>query len=162
MDNQIKTSPLDDNFDGEKLLNEYETMSKEEAISLLGEEVSTILTERLKNRNISFEEFEELCHHAFPKYPERANWVKSIIYNKLSKADCLSMQGIEAEKIEMIVKMDEYKEKVKEGTITQSELKELCDMTFGKNSEESSIIYEKMKGLIQSKEFDDNTNHFKR
>ena len=62
----------------------------------------------------------------------------------------------------MIVKMDEYKEKVKEGTITQSELKELCDMTFGKNSEESSIIYEKMKGLIQSKEFDNNNNNFKR
>ena len=38
---------IDDNFDGDKILSEYESMSKDEVIDLLGTKYSEMLKQRL-------------------------------------------------------------------------------------------------------------------
>lgn len=151
-ENKLVSNIQTNDFDGDKILSKYKTMTKEEAIGLLGEKYAPILIERIKNRNISFKEFSELCNQAFPNSPQRANWIKSIIYNKLSKYEGLSMHGIEPEKIKTIAKLDDYKDKIQKGTINQNELKELCDLTFGKDSEESNMVYNQMNHLVQPNE----------
>lgn len=146
---------VEDIFDGEKILNEYEKMTKEDAINLLGEKYASVLIQRIKDKNINFEEFQDICNQAIPKYPQRAKWISSIIYNKLSKEECLSMHGVDSLKLEMVKKLDDYRDKVSKGCLMQRDLMDLCDITFGKGTKESIIVYESMKGLVNvdEKEF---------
>ncbi len=142
----------EDMFDGDKLLSQYDTMSLDEVVSFLGEEKAALLNEKIQSGIINLDQISQICKDAYPKYPQRAEWLKNCIYGKLSKTDRLRLEGVEAEQIKMVATMEDYKEKVKNGTLTQSELKELCDITFGKDSEESSIIFDRMSGRVKSDE----------
>lgn len=139
-----------DTFDGDKLLTEYDTMSLEEVISFLGEEKAALLNEKIQSGTINLDEVSQICKDTYPKYPQRAKWLKDCIYGKLSRTDRLKLDGVEADQVKLVAKMDDYKEKVQNGTLTQSELKELCDITFGKDSKESSVIYDIMSSMVKS------------
>ena len=143
---------LIDTFDGDKLISQYENMSLEEVISFLGDESAALMNEKIQSGTINLDEVSQICKEAYPKYPQRAEWLKACIYGKLSRTDRLKLEGVEAEQVKLVAKMDDYKEKVQNGTLTQSELKELCDITFGKDSEESSIIFDRMSELVKSDE----------
>lgn len=152
MDNDIEYV---DSFDGDKLLSGYETMSLEETISFLGDEKAALLNEKLQSGTINFDEISQICNEAYPKYPQRAEWISLIIKSKLphqGKYEYLKAEGVSDDQISMVAKMDDYRQKVQNGKLSQSELKDLCDMTFGKNSEESSIIYDKMSELVKTDE----------
>lgn len=144
-----------DTFDGDKLLSGYKTMSLDEVISFLGDEQATVINEKIQSGTLNLEELSQICKNAYPNYPQRSQWVESIIMSKLpsqGKHEYLRGEGISEESIGLVAKMDDYKEKVQNGTLTQSELKELCDITFGKDSEESSVIFDRMSGLVKSDE----------
>lgn len=146
---------FEDLFDGDKLLEGYKTMSLDEVVSFLGDEQAALLTEKIKAGSINLEDISQICKDAYPKYPQRAKWIESIIASKLpgqGKYEYLISEGVTEEQIDMVSKMDDYKEKVQNGTLTQSELRELCDITFGKDSEESSIIFDRMSELVKSDE----------
>lgn len=48
------------------------------------------------------------------------------------------------EKRKMYAKMTDLEDKAKNGTLSALELKYLCDLVFGENSQYSKLVYEKM------------------
>ena len=136
-----------DSFDGNKILTEYSKMSKDEAIDLLGEKYAKILKDRIKEGNITFDEFTKICNDAFENSPKRANWIRNIIFNKLSNLEGFKMFEQDENKRQMYSKIEDFKEKARNGKLTEDELQQSCDMTFGKDSEEAKKIY---NNIIQS------------
>ncbi len=133
-----------DSFDGDKILAEYSSMSKDDVIALLGEKYSSELSKRIKDGSISFEEFTQMCNEAFPNYPQRANWVRNMIFNRLSKTEGFNMFESDTTKRQAYAKMEDLKEKARSGNLTQTELKELCETVFGKDSKEAKAVYDKI------------------
>lgn len=133
---------IDDNFDGDKILSEYESMSKDEVIDLLGTKYSEMLKQRLSEGNITFDEFTQLCHEALPNYPEqRINWIRNMIYNKLSKKEGFNMIESDPIKREQYAKVEGWKERINNGTLSNEDLQSITDTAFGKDSIESRAIY---------------------
>lgn len=65
------------------------------------------------------------------------------------------MQDIDFQKLEIIKKLDDYKDKLSKGCLTQKEFMDLCEITFEKGTKESVNIYEEVKGVVNvdEKEF---------
>ena len=140
----------DKNFNGDELLNTFQTMSKEEAINLLGPHYSKILLDKLNSHTLTFNELEDICSQAYPTYKLRANWIRNIIHSKLDKYELLSIYGVKEEQIEQVRKIDHYKEKIKNSTLTEDELYELCCIVFD-NESIRETAYQQLKEKLKSK-----------
>ena len=119
-----------ENFDAEKILN----MSREELIGLLGNELSLELNEKLANGTITYKEFEEICNSAFP-IPQQANLVRNAIFLKLSKSEGFNLFESNKEKQQQYAEIANLQEKAEKGELNIEELKRLCDIAFGEETE---------------------------
>ena len=119
-----------EDFDAEKILN----MSKEELIGLLGNELSVKLNEKLANGTITYKEFEEICKSAFP-IPQQASLVRNAIFLKLSKSECFNLFETNKDKQQQYAEFSNLQEKAENGELNIEELKRLCDIAFGKETE---------------------------
>ena len=124
-----------EDFDAEKILN----MSREELIRLLGNELSEKLNEKLANGTIKYKEFEEICKRAF-SIPQQANLVRNVIFLKLSKSECFNLFETSKEKQQQYTEIANLQEKAEKGELNIEELKRLCDIAFGKESELSKLM----------------------
>ena len=124
-----------EDFDAEKILN----MSREELIGLLGNELSVKLNEKLANGTITYKEFEEMCKSAF-KIPQQANLVRNAILLKLSKSEGFNMFESNKEKQQQYAEIANLQEKAENGKLNIAELKRLCDIAFGEDTELSKKI----------------------
>lgn len=122
-------------FDAEKVMG----MSREEAISLLGDEDATRVNEGLQNGTLSYSEFERICQERFPK-PEQAKLVRNVIFNQLSKTEGFNMFESNKEKQAQYAEIARFREKAENGEFTQEDLKKLCDKVYGENSDLSKKI----------------------
>lgn len=197
---EIDKDSIEDSFDGDKILSEYDSMTRDDVIELLGEKYSGELRERIENGNINYDEFTKICDEAFQKYPQRAdwvknmifrklsetevrnmfesyfpdlreriengninfeeftqmcndtfpdtpekaNWVRNMIFNRLSKTEGFNMFESDTAKRQAYAKMEDLREKAKNGKLTETELKDLCETAFGKDSKEAKSVYDKM------------------
>lgn len=117
-------------FDAEKILK----MSREELIALLGDELSSELNKKLADGTITYKEFEEMCQSAFP-IQQQANIIRNAIFLKLSKLEGFNMFESNKEKQQQYAEIANLQEKAQKGEITIEELKRLCDIAFGEDSE---------------------------
>ena len=122
-------------FDAEKVME----MTREEAISLLGDENATRVNEGLQNGTLSYSEFERICQERFP-IPQQAKLVRNVIFNQLSKTEGFNMFESNKEKQAQYAEIVRFREKAENGELTQEELKQLCDKVFGKDSDMSKKI----------------------
>jgi len=161
---QAMNDKVDDSFDMDEILLKYRNMTKDEMIDLLGDNYGPVLKERIEQGDIDFEEFTQICNEAIPDHPGQAKWIRNVIFNKLCKKEAFSMFERDPKKVEKYVKMEDLKEKAKNGKMTSSELKELCDITFGEDSEESKEIYNKMieKGIVTKDEQDNSKSDYEK
>lgn len=141
---EIDKDSIEDSFDGDKILSEYDSMTRDDVIELLGEKYSGELRERIENGNINYDEFTKICDEAFQKYPQRADWVRNMIFNRLSKTEGFNMFESDTAKRQAYAKMEDLREKAKNGKLTETELKDLCETAFGKASKEAKSVYDKM------------------
>lgn len=141
---EIEKDRVADEFDGDKILSEYGSMTRDDVIDLLGDKYSSVLRERIEQGNINFDEFTQMCNEAFPNSPQRANWVRNMIFNRLSKTEGFNMIESDTTKRQAYAKMEDLREKAKSGKLTETELKELCETAFGKDSKEAKSVYDKM------------------
>lgn len=119
-----------EDFDAEKILN----MSRQELIDLLGDELSVELNEKLANGTITYKEFEEMCKSAFP-VPQQASIIRNAIFLKLSKAEGFNMFESNKEKQQQYAEIANLQEKAEDGELSTEELKRLCDIAFGEETE---------------------------
>lgn len=133
-------------FDAEKVMG----MTREEAISLLGDENATRVNEGLQNGTLSYSEFEKICQERFP-IPQQSKLVRNVIFNQLSKTEGFNMFESNKEKQAQYAEIARFREKAEKGEITQKELKQLCDKVYGENSDLSKKIQSEFvaKGKIK-------------
>ena len=136
----------------DEILSNYKTISIEKMLGFLNEENEKLLLKHLQNKTINLDDVELSCHKSYPNNPKLAEIFNDLLSKKLAQNKELTLTGKNAEKLKLIVKMEEYKDKVAKGNLSQTELKELCDIAFGKDSDESKIIYEKMFHLVKTDE----------
>lgn len=141
-------------FDAEKILG----MSREELISLLGDELSSKLNEKLANGTITYKEFEEMCQSAFP-IQQQANIVRNAIFLKLSKSEGFNMFESDKEKQQQYAEIANLQEKAQKGEVTREELKRLCDIAFG---EESELSKQMQKEFISARKVKDDSTEIER
>lgn len=101
-------------FDVEKVMG----MSREDAISLLGEKNANIVNEGLKNRTLSYSEFEKICEESFP-IPQQSKLVRNVIFNQLSQTEGFNMFESNKEKQKQYEKIAGLREKAEKGELTQ-------------------------------------------
>lgn len=122
-------------FDAEKVME----MTKEEAISLLGDENATRVNEGLQNGTLSYSEFERICQERFT-IPQQAKLVRNVIFNQLSKIEGFNMFESNKEKQTQYAEIVRFREKAEKGELTQEDLKQLCDKVYGEESDLSKKI----------------------
>ena len=114
-------------------------MSKEEAISLLGPENAARVTEGLKDGTLTYTELNAICKNSFLSI-DQAKLVRNAIFNQLSSTEGFNLFESNKEKQEMYAKMLKLQERAQNGEFTKKDLKELCDIVFGENTELSVSI----------------------
>ncbi len=141
-----KPEAIEYEFDAEKVLE----MTKEEAISFLGEKNATRVNEGLQNGTLSYSEFERICKESFP-IPQQAQLVRNVIFNQLSETEGFNMFESNKEKQAQYARMERFREKAENGELTQEDLKELCDIVFGKDSDMSKKVQAELiaKGKVK-------------
>ena len=122
-------------FDAEKVME----MTKEEAISLLGDENATRVNEGLQNGTLSYSEFERICQERFLT-PQQAKLLRNVIFNQLSKTEGFNMFESNKEKQTQYAEIVRFREKAENGELTQEDLKQLCDKVYGEESDLSKKI----------------------
>lgn len=127
--------PIEYDFNAERIME----MTKEEAISLLGEKNATRVNEGLKDGTLSYSEFERICKERFP-IPQQARLVRNVIFNQLSQSEGFNMFESNKEKQAEYAKIANWREKAEKGELTRDDLKQLCDKVFGEDSELSRKI----------------------
>ena len=130
-------------------------MSREELISLLGENQAAEFSERLANRSISYEEFEEMCSNAFT-VSKQARVIRDLIVLKLSKEELFSMFVSDKGMQQQYEEYTSLRERANSGKLNAEELKKLCDVAFGEGSELSKKMQLKFirAGLINEEQTD--------
>ena len=125
-------------------------MSREEAISLLGEENATRVNEGIQNGTLDYSEFQRICKEAFP-VPQQSSLVRNVIFNQLSKKECFNMFESNKEKQAQYAQMAEMRERAEKGELTQEDLKQLCDKVFGNDSAMSRKVQKELidKGKVK-------------
>ena len=139
-------------FNVEEFFSNYKNLSLEETFNYFDSNVEQLLLKRLETGTINLDEVDLICKQTFKNNPKLAEIISDFVSKKIAQNKNIILEGKNAEQIKLIVKIEDYKEKVKKGNISHSELKDLCDITFGKNSEESQTIYEKMYHLVKTDE----------
>ncbi len=122
-------------FDAEKIMG----MTRDDAISLLGDKNATRVNEGLQNGTLSYSEFERICQERFP-IPQQAKLVRNVIFNQLSKTEGFNMFESNKEKQAQYAEIARFREKAENGELTQEELRQLCDKVFGKDSDMSKKV----------------------
>ena len=136
---------MDEASNKEKVLSQYDNMTKDELINILGDKYSIEIKQRIKEGNITLNELYQLCVEASSNDLQRAEFIFDGIIGKLSRVEAFNLVESDPEKRKKFALFQSLKEKAKEGKLTLEELKFLCDTAFGKDSIESENVYEKMK-----------------
>ena len=136
----------------DEILSNYKNISIEKMLDFLEEQEKSLILNQLQNKTINLDQLETLCHKSYPNNPKLAEIYNELLSKKIAQNKEINIEGKNAENIKLIIKLEDYRDKVSKGTLSQTELKDLCNITFCKDSEESKKIYDNMQHLIKTEE----------
>lgn len=140
----------------EYLLNNFDSLTFEDMISLLGEKYEKLLIPKVKDYSLKEEDIDMICKLS---YPNSFSPLKKILLAKLPKYNHLAFAGLDIKEIENIKIMDEYKEKIKNKSINENDLKNLCEIIFGEDKNICNIAYNSLLPIIENYRIDEYNNY---
>lgn len=152
----IRKINFDDKNIIEYFLNNFEILSFEDMIKLLGEKYEKLLLPKVKDYTLKEEDLDMVCKLS---YPDSEKPLKKILLAKLPKYNHLALAGLDIKEIEEIKMMDEYKEKVKNKSITENDLKNLCEIVFKEDKNICNIVYNSLLPIIENYRIEEYNNY---
>lgn len=125
----------------QRILSQYDSITKDEAIDCLGDQYASVFRERLGKGDINFDEFTQMCNDAISDSPTTANLIRNTIFDKLSRTECFNMFEQDPVQRQAYARVEYFKERIRNDEFDQVDLRELCDDIFGKETQESEQVY---------------------
>lgn len=154
MEERTETIP---EFDGRKVM----CMSRDEAIKLLGSENAKKVAEGLKNRTLTYKDFDAICKDAFPLGPQK-KLVRDVIFTQLSDIEAFCLFEQDKQKQQEYEKIKTLMNRAENGELTKADLKALCDKIFGSENGLSEFMQNKFieNGKIKQEETEKAVNDY--
>jgi len=140
----------------DKLINEDTNMGLEENFKEVLKHTEVLETLSDISNSLNRQYIDSILREKLKNGEPLTTVEKLIIAQSSTNIEVFSMVESDPKKVEQYAKFQELQEKAKNGTISEQDLKFLCDTAFGKDSDYSKVIYDALiaSGKVKPKDGD--------